>query len=475
MNQWEFEERVCRFMKEKNMVSPGDGVLVGVSGGADSVALLRLLWNVRQRLAIEVRCVHVEHGIRGEESLRDQRFVEALCEELGIVETSYAAGEQITRERPAHISLEEQARNVRYDYLLREAKAWEAQRSGRVVVALAHHSGDNAETVLFHLVRGTGLDGMRGIPVCRDRIIRPFLRTERQEIERYLAELQQPFCQDSTNADLSYDRNGIRHQVLPLLTGINSRAVPHIAQTAELLGEVADYINDEAERLLAEARGTGELHGAPLQGVPAFLLREVIHLWLSEYVSGARDISAVHINGVAALFASQPGHQCRLPEGWTVWRTYDGVTIGKTAQEKPMVPAAVTVTAEQLQSATGICVSYGDVRICFQVHSFEDKQQIPRNAYTKWFDYDKIKSNIQIRPRQSGDYLCVTSSGGHQRLQNYFTNQKVPAHLRDSIPLLCDDDHVIWVVGYRISEYYKVTQDTTRVLEVQILEEKEHE
>ena len=98
MNQWEFEERVCRFMKEKNMVSPGDGVLVGVSGGADSVALLRLLWNVRQRLAIEVRCVHVEHGIRGEESLRDQRFVEALCEELGIVETSYAAGEQITRE-----------------------------------------------------------------------------------------------------------------------------------------------------------------------------------------------------------------------------------------------------------------------------------------------------------------------------------------------------------------------------------------
>ena len=254
MQRKEFEDRVCNFIVQEALVQPDDGVVIGVSGGADSVALLRFFDHVKERLQISIRCVHVEHGIRGDESLRDQYFVEELCRTYGIAETSVAVGEQIAQAIKAHAAVEEMARTARYQALIQEAEAWEKEMGNPVHIAVAHHADDNGETMLFHLARGTGIDGMRGMPVRRERIIRPFLVVTRQEIEVYLEELQQTFCEDSSNTDLQYDRNRLRHQVMPELQKINAQAIEHLGREALYLGQVADYIKKEAAKHLKTAQ-----------------------------------------------------------------------------------------------------------------------------------------------------------------------------------------------------------------------------
>ena len=183
MQQAKWEESVCRFIEQEDLIHPGDGVLVGVSGGADSVALLRFLWQMRDRLGICLRCIHVEHGIRGQESLRDQYFVEELCRDLGIEERTISVKDRLQDAVLAQTAVEEAAREARYAVLTQEAEAWEKELGHPVRIALAHHAGDNGETMLFHLVRGTGLEGMRGMPVKRGRIIRPFLSSSRAQVE----------------------------------------------------------------------------------------------------------------------------------------------------------------------------------------------------------------------------------------------------------------------------------------------------
>ena len=319
MQRKEFEDRVCNFIVQEALVQPDDGVVIGVSGGADSVALLRFFDHVKERLQISIRCVHVEHGIRGDESLRDQYFVEELCRTYGIAETSVAVGEQIAQAIKAHAAVEEMARTARYQALIQEAEAWEKEMGHPVHIAVAHHADDNGETMLFHLARGTGIDGMRGMPVRRERIIRPFLVVTRQEIEVYLEELQQTFCEDSSNTDLQYDRNRLRHQVMPELQKINAQAIEHLGREALYLGQVADYIKKEAAKHLKTAQRENVLLAESVISQPAFMRCEILYLWLLSYVPGARDISTTHLQGMERLLFAQTGQRMDLPYHLCVW------------------------------------------------------------------------------------------------------------------------------------------------------------
>lgn len=475
MQQAKWEESVCRFIEQEDLIHPGDGVLVGVSGGADSVALLRFLWQMRDRLGICLRCIHVEHGIRGQESLRDQYFVEELCRDLGIEERTISVKDRLQDAVLAQTAVEEAAREARYAVLTQEAEAWEKELGHPVRIALAHHAGDNGETMLFHLVRGTGLEGMRGMPVKRGRIIRPFLSSSRAQVEAYLAGLGQTYCQDSTNTDIHYDRNRLRHQVMPELQKINAQAGDHLGREALYLGQVADYIRQVAKDLLAQSRQGDLLLAEPLKDQPSFLRCQVLYLWLAAYVAGLRDISTAHLEALDQLFAAQTGRRVELPYGLSVARTYEGLEMrcGDSGLEKEDL--CHTFSADEIQEGIRIPLPETGKYIEVSSFSYDSKMEIPRKFYTKWFDYDKIKNAIQLRYRRKGDYLTVTASGGRKSLQDYFVNEKVSRWERDRVPLLCDGDHVIWAVGYRISTYYKVDDHTKRILKIQILEENENE
>lgn len=475
MELLKFEKRVLEFVRKWDMLRVGEGVLIGVSGGGDSVALLRFFERIGQDLGIQIRCVHVEHGIRGEESLRDQRFVEELCRRIGVEETSYSVASEMKDAISGGVSLEEKAREARYGVLEKEAGNWEKTLGHPVRIAVAHHEDDNVETMLFHMIRGTGLDGMRGMPMQRGRIIRPFLGVSRQEIEEYLEALGQEYCQDSTNGDMQYDRNRIRHQVVPLLKQINPKAREHLGTEALLAGEVSDYIHCQAGVLLEKGKRGTEFCGQVLQGQPSFLCREVLHLWLGEFIPGAKDITAAHLEGMEHLLAGQTGKRMDLPYGLIVCRTYEGLEIRTQDAGGVRDEGCISFAQSDLSAGREMICKLGKTKVHLMVEDRDPAQDFPRKFYTKWFDYDKIKSTIQLRFRREGDFLTVTDQGGHKRLQDYFVNEKIPGPLRDQVPLLCEGHHVIWAIGYRISAYYKVDETTQRILKVQILEEQEDE
>ena len=252
-------EDVRRWMEQEELIQPGDFVLAGVSGGADSVCLLLLLLQLRESMGFSLGAVHVEHGIRGEESDRDAAFVEALCAGDGIgCRVYHVDAPMLAREEG--IGLEEAARRLRYECYLQEAGRVGA---ARVKVALAHHAEDLAETVLFQLVRGSGVQGLGGMPAKRKLaegvwLVRPLLSVSREQVEEYLQVCGQSYQTDSTNGDLAYSRNRIRHAVLPQLVSVNSQAVQHICQSAAQLSDLCDYLDSEVERILPAVCGQQE-------------------------------------------------------------------------------------------------------------------------------------------------------------------------------------------------------------------------
>lgn len=477
MARLELEERVYNWIEEQGFLPKGDGVLLGVSGGADSVALFRFFCAMAEVGGWKLRCVHVEHGLRGEDSLGDAAFVEELCRKYGVSCRVVGVGRRIAGMKDTHMSLEEKARIARYEVLLQQAAEMEQELGCPVHIALAHHANDNVETMLFHLARGTGLDGMRGMPAVRGPIVRPFLQVERQEIETYLQELRQVYRRDGTNADISFDRNRIRHNVIPEMEKINDRAVAHMVQAAGLLGEVADYVGAQANEILQQVQEEKwqEIAIEPLLEHPAFLQREVVHLWLQQYIPGAKDVGASHIYKIVELFDAQVGREYHLPKGMVVRRTYKGVEISSLCSEEQKVGwEDVSLSLKELER-NSLEITCGSTCVILAVEDWDDTKEIPGNLYTKCFDYDMIRNNVSVRTRRSGDYITITSEGAHKRLQDYFVNEKVPAVKRDQIPLLCDGSHVMWVMGYRMSEHYKVSNKTKKVLKVHMIEEKENE
>ena len=243
----EFVNEVKKYCMDNSLLSPGTKVIVGVSGGADSVCLLRILLELKEVLALDVRCVHIEHGIRGEESRRDMDFVKCLCQELNVPLKIYEF-DIPKRAAQTGMTVEEAGRYARY-----EAFNTELEACGADVIAVAHHLNDQAETVLFNMSRGSGLKGVSGMAPVNGRIIRPLLAVTREQIEEYLSKLGQEYCTDSTNKDVVYSRNGIRQLVLPELERIVTGASEHIARAADEIREADEYIRGEALKARAES------------------------------------------------------------------------------------------------------------------------------------------------------------------------------------------------------------------------------
>lgn len=457
-------KKVRDYMREHEMTAPGDAVIVALSGGADSVCLLTVLKQLATPEFL-LRAVHVHHGIRGAEADRDEAFAQKLCESLSVpLCVAYCHVPAYAAEHG--LSEEEAGRILRYQVLEKEAGKWERElpAGSRVKIALAHHRDDNAETILHHLLRGSGLTGLAGIRPVQGRRIRPLLCVGREEIRAYLEAGHISWCEDSTNQSPDYTRNRIRSQVLPLLkTAVNEQAEEHILQAGQIIGQADAYLRQQAEEIWQEAVCGQEedLAAIPLTAFarqPEILKTYLIRHMLDQLHPGWKDISSRHFTAIAELAGKPVGSRLDLPGGLMARTGYETLEIVRKTER------GVSVKTES--GADGEIHGRQTVpELHMTVFSRQKDQEIPKNQYTKWFDYDKIKGTLSVRTRRTGDYL-ILPSGGSKTIARYMIDEKIPKEKREQILLLAEGSHVLWVVGFRISEYYKIEEHTENILQV---------
>ena len=443
------------YIEKYHMIEAGSQAVAGVSGGADSVCLLFLLMEYQKKVPFSLRAVHVNHHVRGEEAVRDQEFTRRLCESLGVPLDLYDYDVPRMAETD-HLSCEEAGREARRRAFYRTACRWE--RPDQVRIALAHHENDQAETVLHNLVRGAGLAGLAGIrPVHRTgsgMYIRPLLCISREETENYLIQRGIPWVTDSTNEEEVYTRNKIRREILPALMQINSGAVKNIAAAAGRVLEAEDYLSELTQKAVEKytaKEGSVWILSRDLFEEPMLLQKRVVKNVLEAAAGKKKDLSSAHMEAVLELAKGRTGASASLIYGLRAQQVYGDIHITRGEQEKKDL-----------------------LELEFRVFPYEN-QQIPEKTYTKWFDYDKIKNGLAVRRRLPGDYLMISRDGGTKKLKDYFIDCKVPRRERENVTLLADGSHVLWAVGYRISEYYKVTSQTKKVIKVQVKGENNHE
>lgn len=447
---------VENFIEKNHMIQPEDTVLAGVSGGGDSMAMLDILRRFREKKDFTLQAVHIHHQIREGEADRDCVFVEEMCRKWGIPCRIY------TYPVPAlskkwKVGLEEAGRMVRRDAFAQEKKRLGIS-DGNMKIALAHNKNDLAETMLHNLARGTGIRGLSAMRPVDGTIIRPVLCLEKKEIVNYLKEEKIPSILDSSNLSDEYTRNRIRHHILPLIEQeINEKAVAHMAAASGFLGEADEYFRKEGHKLLELCRRTEDrIFFEDSFSEKEVLFQKYAVMEAMEVLSGkCKDFTAFHMQMLLSLFSMDTGKQISLPYGLSAVRTYGGIVLKKTSEEK------ADREIKELPIPGEVFCSCGS----FDTKIFPyDRQKIEEKKYTKWLDYDKIKKNPCIRTRRTGDYMIINAQGNTKKLNRCMIDAKIPADQREKIPLVVCENEVLWMVGSRMNERYKINPQTRKVL-----------
>ena len=401
------QNRLLKFVREQNLMAPGDTVICAVSGGADSVAMLFALYLLREKLGITLEAAHFNHNLRGEESLRDETFVRELCARYEIP-LHVASGEI----RPGKKGLEAAARDARYAFL--------ESLPGKI--ATAHTADDNAETILMHLVRGTGLKGLGGIAPQRGKLIRPMLGITRREVEDFLAEWHLPHVEDSTNETDAFLRNRLRHHVMPLLAAENPRIAENLSQMALRLREDEACLSQlSCYETLPEVK--------TLRTLPSAVRSRMLERFLKE--NGVREPEDVHIAQAEALvFSDSPSASAAFPGGVTLSRQYGHLTANPTGEA--FTP--VTLTCPGSAEAAGIRIT------CEPAGELAQSENLLTVCPS---------GKISIRPRQTGDKIRL--SGGSKSLKKLFIDRKIPAADRERIPVVCDETGILGVYSIGVN------------------------
>ena len=446
-------EKVRKTIAQFHMFPRGAKLIVGLSGGADSVALLHLLHSWQKEENWQITAVHIHHGLRGKEADEDARFAENFCASLGIscVVKEYDVAKEA---KLRGLGEEETGRILRYA-AFREAAGGEGR------IAVAHHRKDQAETVLMRLCRGTGLTGLTGMSPVRGDICRPLLFCDREEVEQYCRENHLLWREDATNQQEKYTRNKLRLRILPLLEEINPKAVAHIAETASLLAEEEDFLEQQAEAYFAQ----GKLPSAPeeihlsrekLHALHPAMRRRVLRKAMANFLQ--TDVSQAQIAALEDLLQKESGKSRDFPQGIRAENRYEALVLfRKREQQAEGFCCELPVDEEVLIPEAGIAV-------CASFH--EKKVEISAETCTNVFDYDKIKYTLFCRTRKAGDFIPLQN--GRKKIKDLFIDEKIPRDRRGFYPLITMGEEVLWVPGLRASAAAGVDEQTVRRIWIRI-------
>lgn len=474
-------QKIRTYVKENNLIELNDKIVAGISGGADSMALLLILLQLREEFDLEIFVVHINHGIR-EDAKCDEKFVSDFCNSKDLPFFVYH-GDIRAMAKEQGKSEEEMGRVFRYQCFHEVC-----EKQGANKIAVAHHKNDQVETILFHMIRGTNLKGLAGMkPSSRTEeqqvIIRPLLGVERREIEQYLLECGQNWCEDYTNKDNSYARNSIRNQMIPCMEELNDQAVSHIARLAEEMREYDDMVSAMVERyheneVSLSSDGMFSLNRNELSKQPAVFSKAVLYELLCRASGRKKDISNVHVEELFRLIFLQSGKQVDLPYGLKAKNVYEKLVLGHSDNISCNQEEQIYFECKELlpESPDVIRVPmFGKItlEVVNRNSIFDDTmtrqstiEQNMKNHYTKYFDYDRIKGTLCLRTPRMGDYITIHEDGMKKKLSRYFKDIKIDVDMRGRVPVLAQNQEVLWIIGYRRCEHYKVTNTTERILKV---------
>ncbi len=501
-------ERVLHFIQEYHLVSSRHRLLVAVSGGPDSVCLLHILVKLQDELGIKLHVAHLDHQLRGAESAADAQYVSDLAHRLGIPATIEQRDVKTyqTRQR---ISLEEAAREVRYAFLAQVARSIGASR-----VAVGHTADDHIETILMHLIRGTGTRGLRGLEASTRwqsvLIIRPLLEVSRQETANYCHRHKLMPRLDASNLSLSPLRNRIRQQLLPLLRSYNPQVAEALLRTARIAGDDLAYLDEEVAQLWDTVAQKQEsviiLDKDRFLELPPALKRHLLRAAIEMLLGNLKDIEMRHIEEIMTALSKPAGKRISLPGGLMFSIEYDryllapdpaalspfpileaefplkipgetwlsGWRIEATIIDPSVVKGKPGRAFAPLETITPLPLDKGSVkgRSPFTNYSSPSPSKergtegvrLIDNLFTAYFDLDKSGDKLVVRSRQPGDRFQPLGMSQPKKLGEFMIDAKIPHAWRQRIPLVCSPQHILWVVGWRIDDRVKVIDSTRQIL-----------
>lgn len=459
-------ERVQAFARRYRLFDGVQTVVAACSGGADSVALVYLLRQLSEEFGYRLIIAHVDHGLRGEESAADRCFVEQMATELRLPVHAVTADVR-DYARQQQLSQQEAAREVRYAWLYEVAAQYPA-----AVIATGHHRGDQAETVLLHLLRGAGSCGLGGIRPRRGQIIRPLLCLERKETEAVCRAYQIVPRFDSSNAKTNYMRNRIRLELLPLLEQrFASQSEKRLSQVATILSDEYAFIRQSAQERLAEMDpsllldngGECQISRSALAAQPVALQREMLRQLVERITGNGKGISLGHVEKMIDMnVAATVGSRLALPGNVEVVFDYAELMLRKKME------AVVLESLPERQIAipgTTLCPEWGfaveaEIVDCMPEHLSADEAI---------FDAALLPLPLQLRQRQGGDRFAPRGGAGGKKLKEYFIDRKISREERDKIPLLCHGAEVLWICGRRMARLAAPTGKTERFVHVKVI------
>ena len=461
------EEQVKYFIQEHNLVSKDERLLVAVSGGPDSVCLLHLLIGLVEELGIGLlHLAHLDHQLRGEESAADAGYAARLAERLGVPAT--IDKRDVRAYQGEHrISLEEAAREVRYRFLAETAAAVGASR-----IAVGHTRDDHIETILMHLVRGSGTRGLKGLqpitlwPLPEEKginIIRPLLSVSRRDTASYCERHQLKPRLDSSNVSLSPLRNRLRRQLIPLLRSYNPQVSEALLRAARIATWDMAFIDEETARQWGEiVRRQGNsivLDKNSLQKLHPALKRNLLRTAIEELLGSPKDIEACHIEDMMAALDKPAGRQLSLPGGLVFAVEYDRYLLGAEPGELCPFPVLEDEFALKIPGKTRL--PGWQVRV--DIIGREEMSREDKN-FTAYLDLARAGDKLVVRTRHRGDRFQPLGLGKQKKVGQFMIDEKIPRNWRQRIPLVCSLEHIVWLVGRRIDERVKVTEDTKKIL-----------
>ena len=485
---------MLHFIREHHLVSSQDKLLVAVSGGQDSVCLLHILVKLREELDIRLHIAHLNHQLRGAEAEADAQYVSELVHQLGISATIEQRDVK-NYQAQQHISLEEAAREVRYTFLAQVAKSIGTDR-----VAVGHTIDDHIETILMHLIRGTGIRGLCGLQPKQIRnsltIVRPLLPVSRHDTADYCHHHQLAPRIDVSNLSLAPLRNRVRHQLLPLLQSYNPGVSEALLRTARSVSDDLAFLDKEIGQLWGEVaqklENTIILDKERFLGLPSALKHHLLRASIEKLLGNLKDIEARHIEEIIDALAKPAGKRLNLPGGLIFSIEYDKYLIGTDpsilspfpslgAECQLKIPGetllpgwrieANILSREDFTTTSFIKGSVKGLRPFTNYSSPSPWKErgtegvwLIDNLFTAHFDRNKTGDKLTVRPRQPGDRFQPLGLSQPKKLGEFMIDIKIPQAWRQRIPIVCSPQHILWVVGWRIDDRVKVTDNTKRIL-----------
>lgn len=451
-------ERVAAAIDKHGMFHGGETVLVGLSGGPDSVSLLSILVRLRDTYGLTVHAMYVNHNLRPEETSKEIDFCEDLCRKLG-VNFLVKSVDVLSRVDNFGLNKQEAARELRYG-AFDEA----ALDVGAGKIALAHNADDQAETICMRLLRGAGPGGLSGMPVKRGKVVRPLIEIGRADIEGFLSAENIPFVVDSSNLGMEYFRNRIRRLLVPVMKELNPSLLVTMTHTASILQEEERYFGLVVTKALMKmiSRKTNnriELFLSPMQSMDTVILRRVLRRAIEE-TDSLRGISFTHVEDIIGLLRKGvSGSRLYLPRGIRVIKGYALLVITSEKAER-IGEYELRPPSEIALKGTGTVI---------RAHLEDVKGDAGDGRSAVLLDAGAMKFPLKIRPRSAGDFFFPLGFGRRKKLQDFFVDAKVPRDERDMVPIVVSGDDIVWIAGYRADDRFRVRGDTEKFIRLDIV------